>query len=81
MSAIAGGSRSIMNFEWISEKGASLISFVIALALFALSFIHSQHRYFYLVVTLFALVYGWKQFKRRITPFEKHERDIRRKTL
>jgi hypothetical protein len=75
------GSRSAMNLEWISEKSTSLICFVIALALICLSFIHIQHRYFYLVIAIVALAYGWKQFKKRITPFEKHERELRRKNL
>ncbi len=70
-----------MNMEWISEKGSSLICFAITLGFIGLSFIHSEYRYFHLVVALIALVYGLKQFKRRDTPFEKHERELRRKSL
>jgi hypothetical protein len=70
-----------MNMEWISEKGSSLISFAIVLAFVGLSFFHSQYRYLYLVVALGVLMYGIKKFKKRDTPFERHERELRRKSL
>lgn len=70
-----------MNMEWISEKGSSLLSFAIVLAFIGLSFFHSQYRYLYLVVALCVLIYGVKKFKKHDTPFERHERELRRKSL
>jgi hypothetical protein len=70
-----------MNIEWISEKGASLTAFAIGLGFIGLSFLHSQYRYFHLCVAIFAFIYGYKQFKKRMTPFERREREIRRKRL
>jgi 4-hydroxybenzoate polyprenyltransferase len=70
-----------MNLEWISQKGTSLTAIVIGLGFAAIAFVHSQYRYFYLCVAIVALVYGYKQFRRRDTPFERREREMRRKTM
>jgi hypothetical protein len=70
-----------MNMEWISEKGSSLISFAIVLAFIGLSFFHSQFRYLYLVVAFCVLIYGIKKLKTHDTPFERRERELRRKSL
>ena len=70
-----------MNLGWISEKGASLMAFVAALGLLAAAFFYSQYRYFFICVAVVAFAYGYRQLKKQATPFEKHERELRRKTL
>jgi hypothetical protein len=70
-----------MDMEWISEKSASLTSFAVMLGFICLSFLHSQYRYVYLIVALCALIYGLKKFKKHDTPFERRERELRRKNL
>jgi hypothetical protein len=67
--------------EWISEKGTSLTAFAIGFGFLGLSFLFSQYRYVHLCVALFAFVYGFKQFRKRQTPFEKRERESRRSRL
>ncbi len=67
--------------EWIAEKGTSLIAVVVALGFVGIAFLDSQYRYFHILVAILALVYGYKQFKRRDTPFERRERDLRRRRL
>jgi hypothetical protein len=70
-----------MNLEWISEKGAGLIAFVVGLGFIAIGFFDSQYRYFHLAVAIIAFGYGYKQIKRRDTPFERREKELRRKQL
>jgi 4-hydroxybenzoate polyprenyltransferase len=70
-----------MNMEWISEKGASLTAFAIGLGFIGLSFLYGKYRYFLLCAAIVALIYGYKQFKKRGTPFERRERELRRKRL
>lgn len=57
------------------------MAIVAGLIFIAFAFLHSQFRYFHLCVAIVAFVYGYRQFKKRITPFEKRERELRRKTL
>jgi 4-hydroxybenzoate polyprenyltransferase len=70
-----------MNLEWISQKSTSLMAAAIALGFIVIAFLDSRFRYFYLIVAIIALIYGYKQFRKRDTPFEKHEREIRRKRM
>jgi hypothetical protein len=70
-----------MNVEWISEKGSSLIAFVVGLGFAAIAYLDAQYRYFHLVVAIVAFGYGYKQLKKQDTPFERREREIRRKRL
>jgi len=70
-----------MNLSWLSEKGAGLTAAVVGLAFIALSFLHVQYRYFYFCVAIVVFLYSYRQFKKRDTPFEKHERELRRKTM
>ena len=70
-----------MNLGWISEKGAGLMAFLVAFGLLAVAFAYSQYRYVFLCVAVVAFAYGCKQLKKRDTPFEKHERELRRRTL
>jgi hypothetical protein len=70
-----------MNIVWISEKGPSLMAFVIGLGFIGIACIESQYRYLFLILAILAFFYGYKQLKRRDTPFERREREIRRKSL
>jgi hypothetical protein len=70
-----------MNMEWISEKGASLTAFGVGLGFIIVSIINSQYRYLFICLAICCLIYGYRKFKRRDTPFEKHERELRRKQL
>ena len=70
-----------MNSAWISQKGTGLIAIAVGLVFIAFSFLHDQYRYFHLCVAIVAFVYAYRQFKKRDTPFEKHEREMRRKTM
>jgi hypothetical protein len=70
-----------MNLEWISEKSASLMAFAVALIVLALSFAYPGYRYVFLCVAIVVFAYGIKQFRKQDTPFERHERELRRRTL
>ena len=70
-----------MNLEWISQKGPSLLAIIVGLAFLAIAVFNSQYRYFFLCAAIVALVYGNRQYKKRDTPFEKRERELRRKTM
>jgi hypothetical protein len=70
-----------MNIEWVSEKSASLISFAIALIVLALAFAYPDYRYVFICVAIVGFAYGYKQFRKQDTPFERHERELRRRTL
>jgi 4-hydroxybenzoate polyprenyltransferase len=70
-----------MNLEWISQKGTSLMAIIVGLGFVIIAYLDSQYRYFYLCIAIVAFIYGYKQFKRRDTPFEKREREIRRKEM
>jgi hypothetical protein len=70
-----------MNMEWISEKGASLLAFAVGLGLIGMSFVDSPYRFLFFFVAIGVLIYAYKRFKRHETPFEKHERELRKKRL
>jgi hypothetical protein len=70
-----------MNMAWISQKGTGLIAGFIGLLFVAFSFLYSPYRYFHLCVAIVAFAYGYRQLKKRDTPFERHERELRRKTM
>jgi 4-hydroxybenzoate polyprenyltransferase len=70
-----------MNAEWISQKSPGLLAIVVGLGFLVIAFFNSQYRYFFLIVAIIALVYAYKQLKKKDTPFEKHERDVRRKMM
>lgn len=72
---------SHMNYEWISEKGAGLTAFAVGLVLLVISYFESQYRYVFLVGGIIALYFGYKQLRKRDTPFQKRERELRRKRL
>jgi 4-hydroxybenzoate polyprenyltransferase len=70
-----------MNWEWISEKGASLTAGIIGLGFLFVAYLDRHYRYFHLCVAAIALAYAYRQYKRPVTPFEKREREIRRRRL
>ncbi len=70
-----------MVLEKLSQKGSSLVAFFIALVFLVLAYLDVRYRYFLLCVAVLALIYGYRQFKKRDTPFERHERELRRKTM
>lgn len=70
-----------MNWEWISEKGAGLTAVVIGLGFLLAAYLDRRYRYFHVCVAAAAFVYAYRQFKRPVTPFEKRERELRRRRL
>jgi hypothetical protein len=70
-----------MNLEWIAQKGTSLMALVIGLGFIAIALLYNQYMYFFFCLALIAFIYGYKQFRKRDTPFQKRERELRRKTM
>jgi len=70
-----------MLLQRLSQKGSSFIAFFIALVFLVLALLDVRYRYFFFCVAALGLIYGYRQFKRRDTPFERHERELRRKTM
>ncbi len=53
----------------------------VGLGFIAVAFFYRQYMYFFFCLAIIAFVYGYRQFRRRDTPFERHEREMRRKTM
>jgi hypothetical protein len=70
-----------MIWEWIAAKGTSLMSFVIGLGFLGIAAIYGEYRYFFLCVALISIYIGVKQLRKQDTPFQKHEREMRRKQM
>jgi 4-hydroxybenzoate polyprenyltransferase len=70
-----------MNLEWISQKGAGLMAIVVGLLFIAFAILQSQYMIFYVCVAVAAFIYSFRQFRKRVTPFEKRERELRRKVM
>ena len=70
-----------MIWEWIAEKGTSLLAFLIGIGLIGISFLEPQYRYFFLCVAVVSIWYGYRQLKKHATPFERREREMKRKQL
>jgi 4-hydroxybenzoate polyprenyltransferase len=70
-----------MYTEWISRKGGGLLAIAIGLSFVIIALLENHYRYFYLIVVVIAFAYAYKKFKKRDTPFERHEREIRRKMM
>jgi 4-hydroxybenzoate polyprenyltransferase len=70
-----------MNMEWISQKSSGLLAIIIGLGLLTIAFFNDQYLYFFLAAAILAFAYAYKQFKKRNTPFERHEREMRRKIM
>ena len=67
--------------EKLAQKGTSLTAFFVALIFLVFAFFYIQYRYLHICIAVMAFIYGCRQFKRRDTPFEKRERELRRKTM
>jgi hypothetical protein len=70
-----------MIWEMLAQKGTSYIAFFFALMFLVFAFFDIRYRYFHLCIAVVAFIYGYRQLKKRDTPFEKHEREIRRKNM
>jgi len=57
------------------------VAIAIALCLVAVAVFENQYRLFYLCLAVIALGYGVKQLRKRDTPFERRERELRRRRL
>jgi predicted membrane protein len=67
--------------DTLAQKGTSLTAFFIALMFLVFAFFYIQYRYLHICIAVLALIYGYRQLKKRDTPFEKRERELRRKTM
>jgi hypothetical protein len=70
-----------MKLEWISEKGTSLLAGIVGLGFLVVAYLDSRYRYFHLCVAIAAFAYAYRSSKRRDTPFERREREARRRRL
>jgi hypothetical protein len=70
-----------MDLAWTSQKGTGLLAGFIGLLFVAFAFLHGHYRYFHICVAIVAFIYAYRQLKKRDTPFEKHERELRRKKM
>jgi hypothetical protein len=70
-----------MIWEMLSQKGTSILAFIVGLVFLVLAFFDARYRYFHLCVSVLAFLYGYRHLRKRDTPFEKRERELRRKTL
>ena len=66
-----------MKMIWIYEKMPSLLAFLIGLGLIGISILDSQYRYLCILLGISAFYYGYRYLKRKETPFERKEREIR----
>ena len=70
-----------MILEWIAEKGTGLMAVIVAVGLIAVAFLDTGRWFLYIILAVLALIYARKEFKKRATPFERRERELRRKKL
>jgi hypothetical protein len=70
-----------MIWDWIAEKSTSLMAFLIAIGFIIIAIFYNQFRFICICIALIAVAYGYKQLKKHDTPFQKHEREMRRKRL
>ncbi len=70
-----------MNMEWISENGTGLLGILVGVGFLVVAYIDAHYRYFHIAVALVAFIYAYKQLKKRATPFERRERELRRKSM
>ncbi len=70
-----------MIWDWIAEKSTALTAFLVALAFICAAFFYYQFRFIFICLALIAIAYGFKQMKKHVTPFQRHEREMRRKQL
>ena len=70
-----------MKLEWIAQKATSLMAFIVGLGFIAVGLSYHQYMYFFFCLALIAFIYGYRQLRKRDTPFEKRERELRRKIM
>jgi len=68
-----------MNLTWISEKSTGLVAIVIGLGFLGIAYFDAHYRYFHLAVALIVLYFGYKRVTHQETPFERRERELRRR--
>lgn len=68
-----------MIWEKLAQKSTSYTAFLVALVFLVFAFLDLRYRYFCLCVAILCFIYGFKKLKKRDTPFERHERETRRK--
>jgi len=67
--------------EWVSEKSTGLMWLLVAVLFVAFAFLYDTYRYVHICVAIVAFVFACKQLRKRNTPFERREREIRRKNM
>ena len=67
--------------EKLAQKSTSLTAFFIALLFLVFAFFYTQYIVLHICIAVLAIIYGFRQLKRRDTPFEKRERELRSKTM
>jgi predicted membrane protein len=67
--------------DTLAQKGTSLTALFIALMFLVFAFFYIQYRYLHICIAVLALIYGYRQLKKRDTPFEKRERELRSKRM
>jgi hypothetical protein len=70
-----------MIWEWIAEKGPFLMALIVGLGFIGIAYLDNEYRYFHVCIAIIAFVYGYRQLRRHDTPFQRHEREIRRKQM
>lgn len=70
-----------MIWERLAQKGSSYTAFFFSLLFVVFAVADARYRYFHVCVAILAFIYGYRQFKKRDTPFERRERELRRKNM
>ncbi len=70
-----------MIWETVAQKSTSLLAFFVALLFLVFAILDMRYRYFHICIAVLAFIYGYRKLKKRDTPFERQEREIRRKNL
>jgi len=66
-----------MKLMWMWDKAPSLVAFVIGLGLIGIALLDAQYRYLYILLAIVAFYYGYRYLRRKETPFERKEREMR----
>jgi membrane protein implicated in regulation of membrane protease activity len=66
-----------MKLIWVWEKMPALLAFLIGLGFVGVSVLDAQYRYLYILLAILAFYYGYRYLKRKETPFERKEREMR----
>jgi len=66
-----------MKSAWMWEKIPSILAFLIGLGFVGVSILDAKYRYLYILLGILAFYYGYRNWKRKETPFERKERELR----